>query len=129
VDRTEMYFGAQSYGATQFGGTANVSFGDRFKGLTATVGMNDTGDKYGNTGATLVANVSYVRNIGHWDFLATYNYNQFVQTMLPLYQTSGMNYNAQIHRQLPRGFSWGIGGGGGRTAFPTVSGSGSQGEA
>src|SRR5208337_4382288 len=35
VDRTEMYFGAQSYGATQFGGTANVSFGDRFKGLTA----------------------------------------------------------------------------------------------
>ena len=31
----------QSYGLTQFGGSANYNFGKRFKGLTVTLGVND----------------------------------------------------------------------------------------
>jgi hypothetical protein len=122
VGRTETYLGGQSYGATQVGATVNATFGERFKGLTATFGMNDNLSQYGNTGATLVANVNYIRNIGRWNFLATFNYNQYIQTMLPMSQMSNMNYNVQIHRQLAGGLSWNVGAGGGRTAFPTISG-------
>lgn len=126
---SEMYLGGQGYGETQFGGTLNFNFGERFRGLTATVGANDNADRYGNTGATAVINVNYYRNFGGWTLLATYNYDQFVQTMLPIYQTSNMNYNAQLHRQFADGFTWNIGGGGGRTAFEQVSGDGSMAEA
>ncbi len=128
LTRSELYYAGGSSGATQFGGTLNFNFGEHIRGLTATVGADDMASRYGNTGATLVANANYFRNIGHWEFMANFNYNQYVQTMVAIYQTSNMNYNAQIHRQFAGGFSWSIGGGGGRTAFPTVSGDVSQGE-
>jgi hypothetical protein len=128
LGHTEMYIGEQSFGGTQFGATVNFNLGKRFKGLTATLGINDNVSEYNNTGTALVANVNYYRNIGRWNFLATYNYNQFVQTMLPMYQISNMNYSAQIRRQFGEGLSVSVGGGGGRTAFPSVSGDTSQAE-
>jgi hypothetical protein len=128
ISRSEMYLGGQGYGETQFGGTLNFQLGERFKGLTATIGANDQADRYGNTGATLVANLNYYRSLGRWTLMANYNYNQYVQTMLPMYQTSQMNYSAQIHRDFPRGFTVSLGGGGGRTAFEQTSGDGNMAE-
>jgi hypothetical protein len=128
VSRSEEYIGGQSYGATQLGATLNFNLGERFKGFTATIGANDQANKYGNTGATLVGNLNYYRSLGHWTLMANYNYNQYVQTMLPMYQTSQMNYSAQLHRDFPRGFTLSIGGGGGRTAFEQVSGDGNMAE-
>ncbi len=129
VSRQEMYLAGQSYGLTQLGASLNFYLGRRLKGLTVTVGMNDSADKQGNQGAGLVANANYNRSVGHWDFTANFSYNQNVQTMFAIYQTSSLNYGAQVHRRLPEGFSWTLGGGGGRTAFEQVAGNGSQGEA
>lgn len=127
-NRQELWVGDTSYGVSQFGANVNANFGDRFKGLTVTVGMNDSANKEGNVGAGLVANVNYVRTLGHWDFGASFGYDQNVQTLLATYQTSSMTYNGRLQRKLPGGFNFSIGGGGGRTAFEQVAGNGSQGE-
>ena len=128
LSRQEMYLLGQSYGMTQVGANVNFSLGRRFKGLTATIGANDSADQQGNTGATLVANVNYTGNVGHWDFGANFGYDQNVQTMFAIYQTSSMSYGGNLHRRLANGLSWSLGGGGGRTAFEQVAGNGSQAE-
>lgn len=128
VNRQELWLGDTAYGLTQLGINANANFGKRLKGLTVMVGMNDSANKQGNIGAGLVANANYTRDIGHWEFGANYNYNQNVQTMLAIYQTSSMNYNGRLQYRRSRGFSWSISGGGGRTAFEQTAGNGSHSE-
>jgi len=128
VNRQELWLGGTNYGLTQFGANVSANFGNRFKGLTVTVGMNDSANQQGNLGAGLVANANYSRNIGNWDLGASFGYDQNVQTLLAIYQTSSMNYNGRLHRRLPRGFSWSISGGGGRTAFESTPGNQSHSE-
>jgi hypothetical protein len=128
VNRQELWLGDQAFGLTQFGANVNANFGNRFKGLTVTVGMNDSANRAGNLGASVVANANYTRSIGHWDFGASFGYDQNVQTLLAVYQTSSLTYTGRLQRRLPRGFSWSIGGGGGRSAFEQTAGNGSHSE-
>lgn len=126
VSRQEMFIGGQDSGFTQFG--ANVTFGllKRFKGLTATIGANDAADRQGNVGIGLVAAVNYTGNFGHWDYSGSFNYNQFVQTIYAISQSSAMAYSGNLHRRLANGLSWSLGAGGSRTAFEQVAGNGSE---
>jgi hypothetical protein len=128
VNRQELWLGGTAYGLTQLGANVNMNLGKFFKGLTVTVGMNDTANKQGNAGAGLVANANYTRNVGHWELGANYNYNQNVETLLAIYQTSSMSYGGQIHRRFADGFSWSLSGGGGRTAFEQTAGNESHSE-
>ncbi len=128
VNRQELWLGDSSFGLTQFGVNANANFGKIFKGLTVTVGMNDNANKAGNTGMGLVANANYVRNVGRWELGANFGYNQNVQTLLAIYQTSSMTYSGQLQRRMANGFSFGFSGGGGRTAFEQTQGDGSHAE-
>ena len=59
ISRQEQYIGGTSFGLTQFGGNISGNFGERFKGLTATLGVVDSAAQYGNQGASAVANVNY----------------------------------------------------------------------
>ncbi len=128
VNRQELWLGGVNYGLTQLGANVNADFGKRFRGLTATVGMNDSASKQGNLGAGLVANVNYSRDIGRWELGASFGYDQNVVTLLAIYQTSNIYYNGRVQRRLPGGFSWTAGGGGGRTAFVQVAGNESHSE-
>ena len=50
VTRQEEYVAGQSYGATEFGGNVNYHFGRWFKGLSITVGANDSHRRRATTG-------------------------------------------------------------------------------
>jgi hypothetical protein len=128
VSRQEIYITGQSFGVTQFGGTVNFFLGKRFKGLTATIGANDSASQQGNEGAGLTANVNYTGNIGRWDVGGNFGYYQNVETLYGLYQTSSLSYGGNLSRRFANGLNWSIAGGGGRTAFVDVAGSGSQAE-
>ena len=128
VNRQELWLGGTSFGLTQLGANVNFNMGGRFQGFTATVGMNDSANKQGNMGAGLVANVNYNRDIGRWELGASYGYDQNVQTLLAIYQTSSMNYTGRVLRRLPGGFTWTVGVGGGRTAFEQIAGNQSNSE-
>ena len=128
VNRQEMYIGGLSYGLTQAGGSLNFGFENRWKGLTATIGASDTANQEGNEGAGLISNVNYRGNVGHWEFGGNFGYYQNVQTMYAVYQTSSISYGGSLARRFAHGFNWSLTGGGGRTAFVHVAGSGSQAE-
>jgi len=128
VTRQDQSIAGQSYGVTQSGIMANYNFGKRFHGLTISLGMNDAADKEGNLGAGLISNVHYNRRFGPWSFDANYNYDQNVQTLLAMYTMSSMNYSANGHRHLPKGFNLSVGGGGGRSGFSETAGTSSHAE-
>ena len=128
VSRQEESIAGQSYGYTQFGGNANFNFGKRLKGLSVSIGMNDSVNQEGNQGAGLLANVNYTRSFGKWELGSSFSYDQNVQTYLATYTMSTMNYNAQIRRRLFKGLTWNVGGGGGRSGFEQQSGNGSSSE-
>jgi len=128
VSRQEEYIAGTSFGLTQFGANVTGNFGERFKGLTATVGMIDSANQEGNEGASLVANVNYRHNIGLWEVEGNFGYNQSVQTLLATYQTSSMYYGGSLRRRFARRVGWTIGGGGGHSGFVQVAGNGSHSE-
>ena len=128
VSRQEEYLGGTSFGLTQFGANVSGNFGERFKGLTATVGVVDSANQEGNEGASLLANVNYRRNIGRWELEGNFGYDQSVQTLLAIYQTSSLNYGGSVRRRLLGRLNWSLGGGGGHSGFVQVAGDSSHAE-
>jgi len=128
VSRQEEYIAGTSFGLTQYGANVTGNFGERFKGLTATVGMIDSANQEGNQGASLVANVNYRRNLGLWELEGNFGYNQSVQTLLATYQTSNLYYGGSLRRRFARRVSWNVAGGGGHSGFVQVAGNGSRSE-
>lgn len=128
VNRQELWLGGSAFGLTQFGANVNANFGKFLKGLTVTVGMTDSASQAGNLGAGLLVNANYTRYFGHWELAANYNYDQNVQTLLAIYQTSSMGYGASIHRKFQDGLSLSLSAGGGHSGFVQVSGDGSHAE-
>lgn len=128
LSNQEMYLQAQTYSNTQFGGNISFGFDRMLKGLTVSIGANDTANQEGNQGAGLVANVNYTGSVGHWEFGANFGYDQNVQTMFAIYQSSSLSYGLNIHRRLFNGLSWSLGGGGGHSGFVQVPGTGSSGQ-
>ena len=81
-----------------------------------------------NEGASLLANLNYRRNIGRWELEGNFGYDQSVQTLLAIYQTSTLNYGGSVRRRLIGRVNWSLGGGGGHSGFVQVAGNTSHAE-
>lgn len=88
-------------GLTQFSGNANFNFAHRLLGaLTFSVGVIDTATDRGNSGASLVGNVNFLRRLHGWELGANFGYMQQVQTLVDIYTTSIYRYGATAKRRF-----------------------------
>ncbi|MBI4166264.1 MAG: hypothetical protein HY508_11085 [Acidobacteria bacterium] len=102
----ERWLPGDRRGLTQFSGNASFNFMRSFLGaLTFSAGVIDTFTQEGNSGASLVGNVNYLRRYHAWEFGADFGYTQQVQTLFDVYTTSTYRYAAQAKRRF-RGFQW-----------------------
>jgi hypothetical protein len=102
----EQWLPGEHRGLTQFGGNAAFNYARPFLGaLTFSVGVIDTATQEGNSGASLVGNVNYLRRVQGWEFGADFSYMQQVQTLFAVYTTSTYRYGAQARRRF-RNFRW-----------------------
>lgn len=122
VSHQEEFIGANSVGATAFGGNASYGFGKFMKGLTITLGMHDAASQVGNTGAGLLASASYNRNAGAWRLSANANYSQGIATLLAVSTESTGSASVSIRRNLLDRISFGANAGIGRSLFTNVNG-------
>jgi len=114
---------------TQFSGNASFNFARSFLGaLTFSLGVIDTVTQEGNSGASLVGNVNYLRRFHAWEFGGDFGYSQQVQTLFDVYTTSTYRYGAQAKRRF-RSFQWMSSFHAGHTGFTHLEGfsSGSEG--
>ncbi len=107
VERTQQFFGGQSYGLTRVGLTVNYTFVHMLKGLTFYGGVFDNADQTGNLRAGFIGNVTYHRYVGKWALDGYFLYNQDSQTTLVIYTTSTINYGGSIKRQITPDLTWG----------------------
>lgn len=128
VLRQQEWEGDSSYGLTQYGVNAAYNFGKRVRGLTVMVGVVDTANQVGNSGASLRSSANYNRRFGHWETNANLEYDQQLATLYSLYTTSSVSYGGSVSRRLPRGFRMAAGAGGGHSGFSAQSGASSQSE-
>ena len=115
LSRLSVYFRANHYeqwlpgshrGVTQFSGNGSYSYMRPFLGsLTFSLGVIDTFTQKGNSGASLVGNVNYLRRIQGWELGADFSYTQQVQTLFDVYTTSTCRYGASAKRRF-RGLQW-----------------------
>lgn len=113
--RLSLYFRANHYeqwlpgshrGLTQFSGNGAYSLTRPFLGsLTFSLGVVDTFNQRGNSGASLVGNVNYLRRVRGWELGADFSYTQQVQTLFDVYTTSTYRYGAGAKRRF-RGMQW-----------------------
>jgi len=102
----EVWLPGDRRGLTQFSGNANFNYARSFLGaLTFSLGVIDTATQEGNSGASLVGNVNYLRRIQGWELGADFSYLQQVQTLFAVYTTSTYRYGAQVRRRF-RSFRW-----------------------
>jgi hypothetical protein len=102
----EQRMAGNSRGLTQFSGNANFNYARPLLGaLTFSVGVIDTATEQGNSGASLVGNVNYLRRAHAWEFGADFGYMQQVQTLFVVYTTSTYRYGSQARRRFSR-FQW-----------------------
>jgi hypothetical protein len=106
VNHYEQWLPGTRRGLTQFGGNANFNFARSFLGaLTFSLGVVDTATQEGNSGASLVGNVNYLRRFRAWELGGDFSYLQQVQTLFAVYTTSTYRYGAQARRRFG-GFQW-----------------------
>jgi hypothetical protein len=102
----EVWLPGDRRGLTQFSGNATFNYMRSFLGaLTFSLGVIDTATQEGNSGASLVGNVNYLRRIQGWELGADFSYLQQVQTLFAVYTTSTYRYGAQAGRRF-RSFRW-----------------------
>lgn len=118
----EEFVLGQSIGASAFGGNVSYGMGKFLKGLTLTVGMHDVASQVGNTGAGLVGNANYLRNLGAWRLNANASYNQGIETVLATTTESSGSASASIRRTLENKLSFGANAGFGKSLFSTQHG-------
>jgi len=128
VERTQQYFGNESFGLTQLGVSVNYGFLRTLKGLTVSAGMVDSASEQGNTRLGFVGNASYNRYLGKWDINAFAFYNQNTQTLLVNYTTSNLNYGGSLKRQITQNLRWVGIANLNKSVFEQAAGNGSHGE-
>jgi len=122
VSRQEIYIAGASGGITQLGANVSGNFGERFKGLTLTLGFIDSATKEGNVGGSAVAIANYRRTVHDWELEGSFVYNQSASTLLAIYQTSSLSYGGSVRHKFFRRVSWSLGAGGGRSGFVQTAG-------
>lgn len=101
VNHQYQTFLGHTYAATQFGGSANFTFGHSIlKGLSFSIGAVDTAQQENNTGMGFVGNVNYTRKMLGWDVNGNFSYTQNVQTVMLIYTTSSYSYLGSIRRRI-----------------------------
>jgi len=102
----EQWLPGERRGMTQFSGNAAFNFSKSYLGsLNFSVGVIDTATQEGNSGASLVGNVNYLRRVQGWELGADFSYLQQVQTLFAIYTTSTYRYGGQVRRRF-RDFRW-----------------------
>jgi len=122
VSRQNLYLAGTSYGLTQFGANVTGNFGERFKGLTVTVGAVDSANQLGNEGGSLTATANYRHNIGTWEVEGNFAYSESAQTLVSIYQISGLSYGGSLRHTFAHRVHWTFGGGAGRSGFVQTEG-------
>lgn len=106
ANRFEQWVPGRHRGLTQFSGNAAYSYMRPFLGsLTFSAGVIDTYTQRGNSGASLVGNVNYLRRIQKWELGGDFSYLQQVQTLFDVYTTSTYRYGGSVKRRS-QGFQW-----------------------
>jgi hypothetical protein len=101
VNHVEQTFLGRSYGATQFGASANYNAEHSLlKGLSFGVGVVDTATKEGNTALGFVGNLNYSRKLRGWDLDANFSYSQNVQTLVIVDTTSSYGWVTNVRRRV-----------------------------
>ena len=101
VNHQDQMFLGQTYSATQFGASANFTFGHSLlKGLSFSFGAVDTAQQEHNTGLGFVGNLNYSRKLLGWDVSGNFSYAQNVQTVMLVYTTSSYSYLASLRRRI-----------------------------
>ncbi len=106
VSHYEQWMPGSSRGMTQYSGNTSFNYAKSFLGsLNFSLGVIDTATQEGNSGASLVGNVNYLRHYHAWDFGADFSYLQQVQTLFVVYTTSLYRYGTQVRRRFGL-FQW-----------------------
>ncbi|MFB3920963.1 MAG: hypothetical protein ACE145_04535 [Terriglobia bacterium] len=101
VNHYERWFGDDRRGMTQLSGNGAFSFArPLFGSLTFSLGLVDTFTQEGNSGASIVGNVTYLRRLRAWELGADFSYTQQVQTLFDVYTTSTYRYGASVKRRF-----------------------------
>jgi hypothetical protein len=106
VNHYEQWAPGFQRGLTQFSGSGSYSYARPFLGaFTFSLGVVDTMTQQGNTGASLVGNLNYMRRIRSWEWGADFSYSQQIQTLYTVYTTSNYRYGASLKKRF-RGLQW-----------------------
>jgi hypothetical protein len=122
VFHTQEWIDGQSFGLTQFAVNANYGLSRYIKGLVVTAGITDSASQVGNSHVGLIANAIYTHNFRKWNVESNVAYDQDAETLDSFHTASEMTYNAHVSHNLPLGFKWRAGVGGGRTVFAQIAG-------
>ncbi len=122
VSRQNLYLAGSSYGLTQYGANVTGNFGERFKGLTMTVGVVDSANQVGNEGGQGWGTANYRRNIRGWELEGNFVYSESAQTLVAIYQTSSLSYGGSLRHTFAHRVHWTLGGGAGRSGFVQEAG-------
>jgi hypothetical protein len=124
----ERWLPGDRRGLTQFSGNATFNYARSFLGaMTFSLGVIDTLTQEGNSGASLVGNVNYLRRLQGWELGADFSYMQQVQTLFDVYTTSTYRYGASAKRRF-RGFQWVGSFNGSHSGFTQIDGYNSRSE-
>jgi len=102
----ERWLHGDRRGLTQFGGNATFNYAKSFLGsMTFSLGVIDTYTQQGNSAASLVGSMNYLRRFQSWELGANFSYSQQVQTLFDVYTTSNYRYGANVKRRFG-GLQW-----------------------
>jgi len=127
VSHVQQDFLGQSYGATQFGGSANYNMQHNLlTGLSFSVGVVDTATKEGNDGLGFVGSLNYNRKFLGWDMDANFSYSQDVATLVVVYTSSSYSYVTNARRRVGNRSYFMAGYSGSHSGFTATPGSSSS---
>jgi hypothetical protein len=127
VNRVDQEFLGQSYGATQFNGSANYNLEHSLlKGLSFNLGVFDTAAKEGNIGLGFFGNLNFHRKFDGWDVDSTLSYAQNVETLIIVDTTSSYSYLANARRRVGNRSYFMAGYSGSHSAFTAQAGNSSS---
>jgi hypothetical protein len=125
----QQTIGGRTFDVNEYGASASGSYGKSFLGMfTFTGGLVDDVSEAGNTGLSLVGSVGFSRRFGGWSVSSGFGYAQSVQTLLVIYTTSSMNYNANVRHTLGAGKYLTLSFSGGHSGIARQSGNASHNE-
>ncbi len=109
ITHQSQYFGGQTHGLTQYGGTISYNYSKPLFGvLYFSFGMVDNAQETGNSGLSFTGNVGLQKRFGRWETSADFSYAQNVQTLVAIYTTNAVSYGGYLRRKTSDYSYWGV---------------------